>query len=71
MMTESMAKPKAKGTPRASKPRTARVLGDSTTGSKICFVPRRSSGRWRPRRPSLGPFWPCPWKPVRSSPREA
>ena len=36
-MTESMAKPRAKGTSRASKPRTARTLGDSTTASKIRF----------------------------------
>jgi hypothetical protein len=37
MMTEGMAKPKANGTSRESKPRTARTLGDSTTASKICF----------------------------------
>src|SRR4051794_41650761 len=38
-MTESMAKPGAKGTSRANKPRTARALGDSTTdsSSKIRF----------------------------------
>jgi Domain of unknown function (DUF1905)/Bacteriocin-protection, YdeI or OmpD-Associated len=37
MMTERMAKPKAKGTTRASKSRTARALGDSATASKIRF----------------------------------
>ncbi len=36
-MTESTAKPGAKGTSRADKPRTARALGDSTTASKIRF----------------------------------
>src|SRR4051794_40310160 len=39
MMTESMAKPGAKGSSRANKPRTARALGDSTSASnsKIRF----------------------------------
>src|SRR2546421_4118319 len=37
MMTQSMPKPRAKGTSRASKPRTARALGNSTTASKIRF----------------------------------
>jgi hypothetical protein len=37
MMTESMAKPGTKGKSRASKPGTARALGDSTTTSKIRF----------------------------------
>jgi hypothetical protein len=37
MMAESMAKPRTRGTSRASKPRTARTLGDSTTASKIRF----------------------------------
>ena len=36
-MTQSMAKPRAKGTSRASKQRTARALGDSTTASNIRF----------------------------------
>jgi hypothetical protein len=36
-MTESRAKPRAKDMSRASKPRTARALGDSTTASKIRF----------------------------------
>ncbi len=36
-MTESRAKPRAKGMSCASKPRTARALGDSTTASKIRF----------------------------------
>src|SRR5947209_16197205 len=37
MMTERMAKPRGKGTSRASKPRTARALDGSTTASKIRF----------------------------------
>ncbi len=37
MMTESRAKATAKGVSRTSKPRTARVRGDSTTASKIRF----------------------------------
>jgi hypothetical protein len=37
MMTDSVAKPRDKGAARASKPRTAGVLGDSSTASKICF----------------------------------
>src|SRR5262245_45133880 len=37
MMSESMAKPRAKGTSRASKPSTARALDDSTTVPKIRF----------------------------------
>jgi hypothetical protein len=37
MMAESRAKPRAKDTSRASKPRTVRALGDSTTASKIRF----------------------------------
>ncbi len=36
-MTDSMAKPTAKSTSRASKPRAARSLGESTTASKIRF----------------------------------
>src|SRR4030081_1695097 len=40
MVTESMAKPRAKGTSRPSKLRTARGLGDSTTASKIRFSAR-------------------------------
>ena len=36
-MTQSIAKPKTKGASRASKPRTARALGDSTIASKIRF----------------------------------
>jgi hypothetical protein len=37
IMTESMAKARAKGMSRATKPRTARALGDSTTASTIRF----------------------------------
>jgi hypothetical protein len=37
MMSERMAKPRAEGTSRASKPRTARARGDATTVSKIRF----------------------------------
>jgi hypothetical protein len=37
MMTESMAKPKAKGRSNSSKPPASRALGDSTTSSKIRF----------------------------------
>jgi hypothetical protein len=37
MMTESMAKPRAKGTTRESKPRTTHALGGSTTVSRIRF----------------------------------
>ena len=37
MMTESMEKPRAQGTSRASKPRTARARGNSATASKIRF----------------------------------
>jgi hypothetical protein len=37
MMTESVAKPGGKGASRASKPRTARALGESATASKIRF----------------------------------
>jgi hypothetical protein len=37
MMTERMAKLRAKGTSRASKRRTAGALGDSTTASRIRF----------------------------------
>jgi hypothetical protein len=37
MMTESMAKPRAKGASGASKPRAARALGDPTTAPKIRF----------------------------------
>jgi hypothetical protein len=40
MMTKSMAKPRAKGTSHASKPRTSRALGDSTTVFKIRFSAR-------------------------------
>ena len=36
-MTDSMAKPTAKSTSRASKPRAARSLGESSTASKIRF----------------------------------
>ena len=36
-MTERMAKPRVTGVSRASKPRTARAPGDSTTASKIRF----------------------------------
>ena len=36
-MTESRAKATAKGVSHASKPRTARVRGDSTTASTIRF----------------------------------
>ena len=36
-MTDSIAKPRAKGTLRASKPRTVCALGDSTSASKIRF----------------------------------
>jgi hypothetical protein len=37
MMTETMAKARPRGTSRASKPRTARALGDSTTAPTIHF----------------------------------
>jgi hypothetical protein len=40
MMTDGLAKPRAKGASRPRKPRTTRVLGDSTTASSIRFSAR-------------------------------
>src|SRR5436190_7040692 len=53
MRTESMAKPRAKGTSHASKPRTARALGDSTPASKIRF----SATLFRPVATAKGVAW--------------
>jgi hypothetical protein len=53
MMTESRAKPRARDITRASKPRTARALGDSLTASKIRF----SATLFRPVATSKAVDW--------------
>jgi len=52
-MTESMSKPRAKGTSRASKPGTARARGDSTTSSKVRF----SATLFRPAATAKAGAW--------------
>ena len=52
-MTENRAKPRAKGMSRASKPRRARALGDSTTASKIRF----SATLFRPAATAKAVAW--------------
>jgi hypothetical protein len=53
MMTENRAKPGAKGMSRASKPRMARAVGDSTTASKIRF----SATLFRPMTTAKAAAW--------------
>jgi hypothetical protein len=53
MMTERKGKPRASGTSRASKPRTARALSDSTTAPKIRF----SATLFRPAATTTAVAW--------------
>ena len=52
-MTESMPKPRAKGTSHARKPGTARARGDSTTSSKVRF----SATLFRPAATAKAVAW--------------